>query len=253
MPPDSALLPPRLDQVPRLAPDLCDDAALVLCDLDGCLIAQGRAFDDAPAFVETCGERLWIISNNSTDTAESLSRSLADLGIAVPAERILLSGEQTVRHLARTRPDARLTVYAGPRLRAAANALGFSATDGLSELALLCRDPNFTLASLDRLVADIEQGAELWVSNTDIFHPGFNGQRIAETGALLAAVRAILPKAAYRCLGKPDPFLLAMALRSTGTDPHRSVFVGDNASTDGDAACAANVPFIHLVRGRNPS
>ncbi len=250
---ESALLPYPTSMVSRLAPELCADAALVLCDLDGCLVSQGRAFGDAAAFVEACGERIWIVSNNSSDTAQSLSGTLAHIGLQVPADRILLAGEQTLRHLSQTRPDARLSLYAGPALHAAVDASKLVNGHGSPDLVLLCRDPAFSLSDLDRLVSEIEQGAEFWVSNTDRAHPGLAGQTIAETGALLAAVQAILPDAAHRSLGKPDPHLLAMALRSTGTEARHAVFVGDNADTDGDAARAVDVPFIHLVRGRSAS
>lgn len=245
---DSALMPPKPIAVPRLTADLCADASVVLCDLDGCLISQGRAFDDAPAFVETCREKLWIVSNNSSDTAESLGNNLTEMGISVPAERILLSGEQTLRHLAQIRPKARLSLYADPQLHWIADALGFARDEGAPDLVLLCRDPAFTLDTLDRLICDIEQGAEFWISNTDTAHPGLDGRRIAETGALFAAVNAILPNTAYRCLGKPDPFLLEWALQATGADPGRAVFIGDNADTDGVAARTVDIPFIHLIR-----
>lgn len=231
-----------------LSPDLCRTASMVLCDLDGCLVAEGRAFPDAADFVSACGDRLWIVSNNSADTARGLSSRLAGLGLSVPARRILLAGEQTLRHLARSRPGARLSLYASPALSAVARTAGFDEGGGPAEIALLCRDAGLTVETIGRLVTDIERGAMLWVSNTDIAHPGLNGQPIAETGVLLAAVEAMRPGLAYGCIGKPDPFLLSLALRAGGVAPERTVFVGDNLDTDGDAARAAGVPFIHLVR-----
>lgn len=239
--------------IQALTPDLCNQAALVLCDLDGCLISEGRAFADAPAFVEACGERLWVVSNNSSDTAQSMSEILAQNGLDIPAHRILLAGEQTVHHLARRHPGARLNLYGSPLLRANAHAAGFTHDERPAEIALLCRDPSVSIQSMGHLAADIRQGAAFWVSNTDITHPGLNGQSIPETGVLLAALRAILPKAHYSCVGKPDPFLLSMALEKSKMAPEQSIFVGDNALTDGEAAWAAAIHFVHLVRdGGNP-
>lgn len=230
-------------------PDLCPDAALILCDLDGCLVSEGRAFADARDFVEACGDRLWIVSNNSFDTARSMSQTLAQLELDIPPGRILLAGEQTVHHLARLHPGARLNLYGSALLRAAAHVAGFTHDERPAEIALLCRDPDLPVLSMGHLAADIKQGAALWVSNTDITHPGLNGQNIPETGVLLSAIRAILPNVQYSCIGKPDPFLLSIALKRSNKPPEQSVFVGDNALTDGEAAWATAIPFIHLVRG----
>jgi len=229
-------------------PDLCPDAGLILCDLDGCLVSEGRAFADARSFVEACGDRLWIVSNNSSDTAGSMSESLAQLGFDIPPGRILLAGEQTVHHLAQLHPGARLNLYGSALLRAAAHCAGFTHDERPAQIALLCRDPGLSVLSMGHLAADLKQGADFWVSNTDITHPGLNGQGIPETGVLLAAVRAILPNVQFSCIGKPDPFLLSIALKRSNKLPEHSVFIGDNALTDGEAAWAAAVPFIHLVR-----
>lgn len=229
-------------------PDLCPNAELILCDLDGCLVSEGRAFADARKFVDACGDRLWIVSNNSFDTAESMSETLAQLELSIPPGRILLAGEQTVHHLAQRHPGARLNLYGSALLRAAAHGAGFTHDERPAEIALLCRDPGLSVLSMGHLATDIKQGADFWVSNTDITHPGLNGQSVPETGVLLAAVRAILPNVHYSCIGKPDPFLLSLALKRSNKSPEQSVFVGDNALTDGEAAWTAAVPFIHLVR-----
>ncbi len=250
MPAESVVLDARARPARSLSPDLCGNARLVLCDLDGCLISEGRAFDDAPAFVEACGHRLWIVSNNSSDTAATLSAHLSALGLVVPSERILLAGEQTLLHLARTQPDARLGLYANPALQAAATVMGFELATTGPDIALLCRDVGLTLDGLGRLAAHIAGGAEFWISNIDITHPGLAGQAVPETGTLLAALKALLPNVRPQCLGKPDPFLLDRALQASGHAPEAAIFVGDNADTDGDAARKAGIHFVHLVRGR---
>jgi ribonucleotide monophosphatase NagD (HAD superfamily) len=58
---------------------------------------------------------------------------------------------------------------------------------------LLARDRRFSYARLHRLVRQIEHGADFIVTNVDIAHPGSDGERVLETGVLLAAVKACLP------------------------------------------------------------
>ena len=51
-----------------------------------------------------------------------------------------------------------------------------------------------------------------------------------------------------RSLGKPDPMMLTMALTRSGVSAQDAVFVGDNVLTDGAAAAALNMPFVHIQR-----
>ncbi len=234
--------------VHSLASEMVESDRLVLCDLDGCLVSECRAFGDAAAFVRACADRFWIVSNNSTHSADGLSTALARLGLAVPSDRILLAGEETLRHIAAERAGARLALFGSPEMERLARLLGFVLDFGRPDLVLLCRDTQLSLTRLDALTAALRMGAELWISNPDTAHPGENGQPIAETGALLAAVEAILGRMPYHSLGKPDPHMANAALDRSGCAPSDAVFIGDNPLTDGAVAKAAGVRFIRLAR-----
>lgn len=236
----------------RLEPDLVENARIILADLDGCLMSGGRAFDDAPGFVGACRDRLWIVSNNSTHTAPALANTLAAAGLAVDPGRILLAGEQTLYHLAQTSPGQSLALFASDLLRQKARALGLHLSDREADIALLCRDLSFAIPDLERLAALIAGGARLWVSNTDLTHPSFDGGPVPETGALLAALRAVAGPVAFECIGKPAPHMAQIVMDRTGIAASNSVFVGDNAATDGALAEAAGMPFLHIAREGTP-
>lgn len=224
----------------------------VLCDLDGCLVSDGMAFPDAHAFVASCAERLWIVSNNSTDRAVTLSARLEALGWALPPQRILLAGEQTVHHLCQTHPNASLAIYATEELQRLALDLGMVLDNGHPDIVLLCRDMQFNLNKLDRLTRQIADGAVLWIANLDQSHPSQTGYAVAETGALLAAVTAVLGDIPVRCLGKPDPHLAQIVFDHVGASASDAIFIGDNSQTDGALAKAAGIPFLHIDRKRRP-
>lgn len=226
--------------------DLADRLA-VLCDLDGCLISGSRVHPGAAELVESCGERLWIVSNNSSDTGATLAHRLAVLGLEVAPERIILAGEQTVRHLARRHKRPRVAIHADVPLRDLARALGIVVCDHEPEIVLLGRDARFSLTVLEEIVAQLFEGAEIWVTNLDTTHPGADGLPVPETGALLAAVRACCGPVPAHCLGKPAPDLIEIALESSGAPAHAAVFLGDNVATDGEAARAAGVDFIQIA------
>ena len=239
---------PDISEVTWLSADLVSDARLVLADLDGCLISEGRPFPDACGFVEACGDRLWIISNNSSHTAEALSAELSAIGLNVTADRILLAGEQTLRHLQGALPGRRVALYASDCLKAQARAIGLLAEDQQPDIVMLCRDPKFAIPQIADVTAHCLRGAKLWVSNTDTSHPGQRGTPVPETGALLAALDAVMGEVAFDCIGKPHTHMAHTVLCLTGTAPQDAVFVGDNTDTDGAIARAMGMRFVHVVR-----
>ncbi len=224
------------------------DRAAVLSDLDGCLIAGNRALPGAARLVAVCGSRLWVVSNNSSDTADTLAARLAGMGLAIPRDRIVLAGEETLRALALRRPGARVALYGAGPLLALADGLGLARDDHDPEVAVLARDPELTLARLARLAAQVHRGVPLLLTNPDPSHPGPDGTPVPETGALLSALAAVAPGVAPGCLGKPAPDLLRIALARAGVAARDAVYLGDTPETDGEAARAAGVPFIRIAR-----
>ncbi|MDP2085714.1 MAG: HAD hydrolase-like protein [Gemmobacter sp.] len=223
------------------------DRAAVLADLDGCLIAGNRVLPQVPALIETCGSRLWIVSNNSTDTAAGLSQRLAGMGLDHPADRIVLAGEETLRAVASERPGARVALFATPALQALAQHLGLVAVNDRADVAVLARDTGFCFADLARLADIVGRGTPLWLTNPDPSHPDTDGRPVPETGALFAALLAMLPDVAPRCIGKPAPDLIRKALARAAVLPGAAVYIGDTPQTDGGAARAAGVEFVQIA------
>lgn len=224
-----------------------DGYAAILCDLDGCLIAAGRALPGAEDFVEAAGNRLSIVSNNSADTGATLSKKLNSIGLALPPEAIFLAGELAVRTVAAERPGAQVLLFAEPPLRHLAADLGLETADDRADVIVLARDTRFTLDCLERALRLLDKGAELVLTNPDLSHPNADGRPVPETGALFAAFKACCPDIEARVFGKPEPFLIEAALLNAGVSTADAVFVGDNADTDGAAAAHAGLDFLHLV------
>ncbi|MEM9761317.1 MAG: HAD-IIA family hydrolase [Pseudomonadota bacterium] len=220
----------------------------VLCDLDGCLISGETVLPGAGELVAAAGARLFIVSNNSTDTSETLSARLARLGLDLPAERLVLAGVTALEMLAREMPGGRVALFAAPALFAYAEATGLVLDDATPEVAVLARDTELTYPRLARLVRHAGAGVPLVVTNPDASHPAADGAPVPETGALLDAVRACLPDLEVRIIGKPETTLIDEALRRAGAAPEEALFIGDNPATDGAGAARAGLDFA-LIRG----
>lgn len=224
------------------------DRSAVLADLDGCLISGGTALPGARDLFHICRDRLWIVSNNSTDTSAEMSARLALLDLDIPPNRILLAGEETLRNLAMARPGAGIALYAAPALHALATELGLNTEARHPDIVVLARDTGFDFSDLAQLVGLLHRGVPLVLTNPDHSHPAPDGSPVPETGALLAAVASILPDLKHTCLGKPAPDMIRRALMRAGVLPGAAVFIGDTPETDGTAAAAAGVEFILLHR-----
>ena len=209
---------------------LIRDASAVLVDLDGCLLAGRSAAPGAHELLRLAGERLVVVSNNSTDTAASMAGLLADLGLPVPAERIVLAGEVALRLLREQHPGAPVLAMVGGPLAATLDDLALVETD--PEVVLLCRDLYLSYVRLRAAARALHGGAALIVANPDLSHPDADGAPVPETGSLLAALRAMVPGITPTVVGKPESGLYREALARLGASPETALMMGDNPDTD---------------------
>lgn len=227
--------------------------SIVLCDLDGCLISGTHVYRSTGAFVKRCGERLWIVSNNSSDTAASLSSRLAALKLDIDAARIVLAGQEALLQFAGQHMGSAISLQVDAPLRLLASQLGIADCAIDPDVVLVGRDPRFNLARLEEIAAFIVDGAQLWITNPDRTHPSATGKPVPETGVLLAAIEACCGPVAARSIGKPAPDMIEIALERSGADRSRALFIGDNAATDGEAARAAGIDFVRIRHAALPS
>jgi ribonucleotide monophosphatase NagD (HAD superfamily) len=68
----------------------------------------------------------------------------------------------------------------------------------LPQCVIVGRDIAFTYAKLEEAVRCVDLGARLIVANPDVSHPGKGGRRVAETGALAAAIIAVVGESRRR-------------------------------------------------------
>lgn len=212
-----------------------DDYDAILCDLDGCLISGDTVLPGAGALLDLAGDRLVILSNNSTDTPATLSLRLREMGLHVPPERIVLAGTAALEQLAAT-PGARVRLYSSPALRDHADAIGLTLSHDAPTHVVLTRDESYGYAQLRETVTLLAGGAELIVANPDVSHPGPDGVPVPETGSLLAALLSIQPGLPHAIMGKPENGLYHSALARFEDRVRRVLAIGDNPKTDAEGA-----------------
>ena len=220
----------------------------VLVDLDGCFLAGDRLAPGALELAAIAGDKLAVVSNNSTDDPAQMAAALARLGAALPPARVFLAGATAVERLAAARPGARTLVLATAPIRELAAARGLRPADADAEVVLVCRDLDFAYPCFERAVRALHGGAELWVANPDHTHPDADGVPVPETGAFLAMLTASVAPRRMTVVGKPEPPLFESALAACGAAPTDAVMIGDNPATDGAGAAALGIPFLQIGR-----
>lgn len=231
----------------ELASRMIRNAKGVLLDWDGSIAIGNQMLPAARRLIEHLGERVVILSNNSTHLPEEIARLLEREDIHVAPERILLAGVETVRWAA-ARGHRRVLLIGSPTLAGFARSLGMEVSREARDVVLLMRDARFTYAKLARAAGALADGALLVVANADRTHPGPGGQLVPETGALLAALSTCQPEVEPFIIGKPGPLLFEKACGLLGITPAEAVMIGDNPETDGAGAAALGMESI-LIGG----
>lgn len=225
-------------------------AKAILLDLDGCVVEDGRLKPGARGFLRAFGERISILSNNSTHTPGQIAALLARAGAWIPEGRIHLAGQVALEEAAQRCGARSVCLLSNATMGRAALALGLNVSlRAPPNAVILLRDTRFSYPRLARAVEGLRTGAPFIVSNPDLTHPKSGGV-IPETGALLAAIMACIDPQTVTpvIVGKPATPLFERALAAAGVTPTEAIMLGDNPATDVAGAHGAGVEAL-LIGG----
>jgi HAD superfamily hydrolase (TIGR01450 family) len=225
----------------------------VLCDLDGVIWLAHQPIPgsvDAVGALRNHGIELLFVTNNSTTAPTIVEEVLGSIGIPATGavlgsaqaaaqmlssgDRVLICGEQGIR-------DAVQAVGAHP-----VNATEAGPT-GSCNVVVVGLDRHFTYRTLDRVSAEIRNGARFIATNDDATYPTPNGP-VPGAGSLVAAVTAasgVQPVLA----GKPHQPMADLVLARTTSQPDQILMVGDRLSTDGLFARTLGAGFAWVRSG----
>jgi HAD superfamily hydrolase (TIGR01450 family) len=217
-----------------------------LLDLDATLISGGRVLPGVLGALAALGDRFAIVSNNAEHTPALLAARLADMGFAVPADRLILAGAVAVELVARERPGSKLMLLAPEALREHARALGLGLVSRAPDTVLVGRDVDFSYSRLTAAAAAVAEGADFILAAPDLAHRGAAGFPVPEPGSLAAAISACAGVPPLRIVGKPEPLLFRLGLQRLGLPARDVLMIGDNTETDGRGAAAAGILFLQV-------
>ena len=226
---------------------------LFLFDLDG-VFYKGKETrlkiggTEAVQALRAAGRRLFVLTNNSTDTSETVHQRLLDFEIPVRKEEVLTSGQMTSRYLRdRYGPVSYFLVGEGG-LDSEMKKGGHKRVDG--------EEADFVVIGLDRAVTYdvLDHAARLARSGAGVVATHDSALFMYKNGPAMAAgpfVRAVEYASGKRAtvIGKPSPLMFRMALKQAGCRKAEAVMVGDQLDTDIAGALRAGIDPILVTSG----
>ena len=221
----------------------------VLLDVDGTLVAGGRAIPGAASTLSRLREggiQIRLLTNIDSRTPETVCRELAVAGIEVPVEAVFTPVVAALRFLEQ-HPSERCHLLLTAEL--AARFAAHDAGTGRADYVLVgdCREVG-GYAQLDAAFRRLMDGARLLALQRGRWWQAADGPSL-DTGAFVALLEHASGQTA-RGFGKPSADFFEMALADLGCAPAEVLVVGDDPETDAAGARIVGAPCVLVRTGK---
>lgn len=244
---------PKKTEVQSQAPSAFPGMPLMrgyIIDMDGVLYRGSELISGAREFVknlEKGGYRYLFLTNNSEKTPAELRRKVARMGINVAEDHFYTSSMATAQFLNAQKPKGRAFVLGGTGLREALLEVGYNITDRGPDYVVVGNPTDYTFDLLEKAIMLVRHGARLVGTNSDVTGPTAHGVSPA-CGALVAPIELSTGRRTY-FIGKPNPLIMRLALRTLGVRSSQAFMVGDRMDTDIQAGLESGMKTILVLSG----
>lgn len=232
---------------------LLRDKKLFLFDLDGVFYRgkESRVKIGGTRAVEAlrqAGRGLFVLTNNSTDTAETVHRRLLEFDIPVRREEVLTSGKMTAEYLRDRHGQVTYFLVGEGGLDLEMKGCGHTRTEGEeADFVVVGLDRKVTYEILDHAARLARNGAGIIASHNSALYMYKTGPAMA-AGPLVKAIEYASGKRAT-VIGKPSPLMFRFALKLAGRRKEEAVMTGDQLDTDVAGAVRAGIDAILVTSG----
>ncbi|THE63536.1 HAD-IIA family hydrolase [Salinadaptatus halalkaliphilus] len=212
------------------------DYEAAILDVDGTIV-RGDALlpnvtDGLAALKAADCDRL-LFSNNPTRDGGYYRDRLEPHGIDIDPERVLTSAAVAASYLSDNHPGATVYLVGSDRLEAILEGAAVELTDDpdAADVVLGSFDKEFSYGTLWESLRALEGDVPFYGTDPDTTIPIDDGQ-IPGSGAILAAMEAVAGREPDAVLGKPSSVAAEAAMDRLGTEPAKTLVVGDRLDTD---------------------
>ena len=227
------------------------DVKCFLLDMDGTFYLGNNLIDGSLDFIDkvrATGRDFLFLTNNSSHNADLYVKRLHGMGLDVPREKILTSGEATADKLNQLYPGKRAFVLGNEYLIEEFTQMGVIVDQENPEIVVIGYDTTLDYKKMTR-VCDLVRAGLPYIAT----HPDFNCP--TETGFApdIGAIMAFIEASAFRrpelIVGKPNTGIVEAALRRTGLKTGEMAMVGDRLYTDIETGLRSGMLSILVMSG----
>ena len=232
---------------------LLKDKTLFLFDLDGVFYKgkESRIKIGGTVAIDALREKgrsLLLLTNNSTDSVETVHARLKEFDIPVKREEVLTSGLLTAEYLRQRHGRVAYFLVGEPGLESEMKKCGHRRVRGDgADFVVVGLDRKITYEKLDRAARIVRGGARIVATHSSRLYMYRTGPAMA-TGPLVKAIEYASEKRAT-VIGKPSRLMFDIALKRVGCEPEQAVMIGDQADTDIAGAARAGIDSILVTSG----
>jgi len=231
-----------------------DSLAQVRCfllDMDGTFYLGEQLLEGALRFIDVLKQQerefLFLTNNSSKDSGQYVEK-ITRLGLPIPHEKILTSGEATAMHIQQVEPGARVYVVGTKALENEFKSRGFELTHEAPNFAVVGFDTTLTYDKLWKLCDLVRAGVPYLATHPDYNCPTETGF-MPDIGAMIAFVKASTGREPDLIVGKPNKLFVEKAAERTGIPVSAMCMIGDRLYTDIAIGGTAGIPTILVLSG----
>jgi HAD superfamily hydrolase (TIGR01450 family) len=192
------------------------------------------------------GKKAYVLTNDSTQTREEISRNLSGLGFTIAVDEILTSSYLTARYLTERFGHARFYLVGEQGLRRELETAGHESSDH-PQVVVVALDRQLTYEKLNDALAFLRAGAVLVGSYGGAVYMSASGPALS-AGPIVKTLEFASGKRAAM-IGKPATRMFRLALTLANERPNNAVMVGDQVETDLIGARKAGIHTILVLTG----
>lgn len=227
------------------------DVRCFLLDMDGTFYLGEKLIDGSLSFIEAVkksGRDFLFLTNNSSHNAAHYVKKLARMGLEVPREKVLTSGEATAMVVKEKFPGKKPFVLGNEFLFEELTEAGIEIDQQHPDYVLIGYDTTLDYKKMTA-VCDLVRAGLPYVAT----HPDFNCP--TETGFApdIGAIMAFIEASAFRrpdlIVGKPHGGIVRAAVERTGYPAGQMAMVGDRLYTDIETGLRHGMTSILVMTG----
>lgn len=222
-----------------------------LLDMDGTFYLGDRLLEGALRFIDLLRaqkKEFLFLTNNSSKQGRQYAEKITRLGLPLPEELVLTSGEATAVYLKDHHPGAKLFLMGTPPLEEEFRQHGFELVQDKPDFIVLGFDQTLTYQKLWKLCDLVRERIPYIATHADFNCPTETGW-MPDVGAMIAFVKAATGREPDLVVGKPNRMIVEAAASKMGLRVDQLGMIGDRLYTDIALGSSSGITTVLVLSG----